>query len=123
MGVRTWEPVEDEAPPPPRGPSVWAAAAVAFPILCGLLLGGRPPVPSQTQVAERRALALSEGRLGSEEPVRLVPSLLAAPAFAALRSLVDLDDVGLAFAGKLAASTCVASAAGVLFLAVAWRRP
>lgn len=123
MGVRSWEPTEDEPPPPPRGPSAWTAAALAMLLVCGLVLCGRPPAPRQTQAAERRALALSEGRLGREEPAPLLPSLLAAPLFAAQRAWVDLDDVGLALTGKLAASLCAALAAAALFLAVGWRRP
>jgi hypothetical protein len=124
MGVRTWEPPpEDEPPPPPRGPSAGTALALALLLLVGLLSNGRPWTSPESQAAERRAIALTQGRLAAEEGVPLLPSLLAAPLFAALRAAFGLEGAGAALAGKVAAALFSAAAAGVLFLAVGWRRP
>lgn len=122
MGVRTWEP-PDEPPPPPRGPSVWTALALSLLLLLGLLANGRPIGSPETQAAERVAAALAEGRVERQSASPLLPSLLAAPVFAAARAAFALDAVGRALAGKLAASLASALAAGVLFLAVGLRRP
>lgn len=122
MGVRTWEP-SDEPPPVPIGPSPWAALALVPLLLFGLVSNGRPIGSPQTLAAERLAADLATGRLLREGPAPLLPALLAAPVFAAAGAAFALDDTGRALAGKLAASLFAALAAGLLFLAVGWRRP
>lgn len=122
MGVRTWEP-SDEPPALPIGPSPWAALALVPLLFAGLVSNGRPIGSQQTRAAERMAAGLAEGRLEREGAAPLLPALLAAPVFAALRAAFELDDTGRALAGKLSASLFAALAAGALFLAVGWRRP
>jgi hypothetical protein len=124
MGVRTWEPPpEDEPPPPPLGPSAWTALALALLLWFGLVSNGRPWTSPESQAAERRAVALAQGRLAPEEAAPLLPSLLAAPLFAALGAAFSLEGAGTGLCGKLSASLFSAAAAAALFLAVGWRRP
>ena len=101
MGVRTYEPREEERAPAPPGPGLVLVALVAAAVLLLLLANGRP-----AGVPDVRGLVAGFR-----------------PVLAALAgSLVEPDELAVALAGKLAASAFAALAAAFLFAAVARRR-
>jgi hypothetical protein len=108
-----------------------ASAALLSLLSFGLLVSnGRPIGSGETRHSERLAASfVQEGSLAREEnaeaqaPLAVVPAIMAAPAFALTRTLVALDEMGKALAGKAAASLFSALATGVLFLAIGRRWP
>jgi hypothetical protein len=126
----------------PSGASAAAAVALGVVILLLLLSNGRPIESGDARVNARVAASLAlehdfdldeypdaelpfarevGGRKVSIYPV--LPAVLAAPVFLACRSFFVLDETGVAFAGKLAAASCSAIAASLLFLAISRRHP
>lgn len=119
----------------------WAAAALFTTLVLIILLANGRPIPAgDTRPTERLAASLVvQGNLDLDEypdveppfarqvaghRVSIYPALsavLAAPVFALARQVFELDELGLAFAGKLAAALFAALASGVMFLAIGRR--
>ena len=141
MGVRAPEGrAPEEWPVRPAGASLASSVLLAL-ILWPLLLANGRPIPSgDTRPTERVAASLVEhaslaldaypdveppfAREESGHRVSIYPVLsavAAAPVFGLSRLVFDLDETGLALAGKVAASLFSALAGGILFLLVSRR--
>lgn len=142
MGVRTAPEGDELLYEPPPEPLRWASAVLlALILLIVFLANGRPIGAGDTRATERVAASLVHEhdldldeypeveppfarQIGSHRvsiyPV--LPAVLAAPVFAAVSAVADLDETGSALAGKLAASLLSAAAAAVFFVAVRRRR-
>jgi hypothetical protein len=142
MGVRSPPDETPEIAPSPSGPSPLSAVLLAVLLLLALVANGRPIGAADTRPTERVAASLvQEGDFDLDEypdvedpfartvgahRVSIYPvasAVLAAPVFAAARTLFTLDETGLALAGKWAASLFSAAAAALLYLAIGRRRP
>ncbi len=126
----------------PVGGSPTTAFLLGLVLFLLLLSNGRPIESGDTRVNARVAASLvREGNFTLDEYpdaefpfVReanghgvsiypLLPSLLATPVFLVASFFFSLDETGVAFAGKLAASLFSAAAAAFLFLAISRRHP
>jgi hypothetical protein len=127
-------------PPRPLRPGLLVASSLGLLVFALLLSNGRPIDAGDTRPTERVAKSLVERfRLDLDDQPDVAPpfsrsagghrvsiypvlsAVMAAPVFALGRLLFALDEVGLAFCGKLAASAFASLAAVLLFLTLAPR--
>jgi hypothetical protein len=142
MGGRSPESVELGPLPPQSAPSFVVSGAVCAVVLVAFLVNGRPIGAGDTRPTERVAVSLLQShgfdldqfpeieapfaRQVGAHRLSIYPvlsGLLATPVFALCRTQFELDEVGSALAGKLAAALLSSLAVGVFFVALARRVP